>query len=66
MSRQARLGLVVLTGLLAAVGFLFIVAGQDSLFSRRFSLNSTFTRVAGLKVDPAVARAAVVKELADG
>ncbi len=54
MSRQARLGLVVLVGLIAAVGFLFIVAGQDSLFARRFTLNSSFARVAGLKEGAAV------------
>ena len=54
MSRQARLGLVVLAGLIAAVGFLFVIAGQNSLLSRTFALNASFKRVAGLKEGAAV------------
>ncbi len=49
MSRQARLGLVVLLGLVAAIGFLFVIASQGNLLSRTFALNASFKRVAGLK-----------------
>ncbi|HEX9952736.1 MAG TPA: MCE family protein, partial [Rubricoccaceae bacterium] len=49
MSRQARLGLVVLLGLLAAAGFMFVIASQGNLLARTFKLNASFERVAGLK-----------------
>lgn len=49
MSRQARLGLVVLLGLIAAVGFLFVIASQGNLLARTFALRASFERVAGLK-----------------
>lgn len=49
MSRQARLGLVVLVGLAAAVGFLFVIASQGNLLADTFSVRATFRQVAGLQ-----------------
>ena len=49
MSRQARLGLVVLVGLAAAVGFLFVIASQGNLLADTFSVRATFDQVAGLQ-----------------
>ncbi|HEX8298105.1 MAG TPA: MlaD family protein, partial [Rubricoccaceae bacterium] len=49
MSRQARLGLVVLLGLIAAAGFMFVIASQGNLLARTFKLRASFERVAGLK-----------------
>ena len=49
MSRQARLGLVVLVGLIAAAAFLFVIAGQSNLLSARFSIRAAFDDVAGLQ-----------------
>ena len=49
MSRQARLGLVVLLGLIAAVGFLFVIASQSNMLASSFTIRATFERVAGLR-----------------
>ncbi len=49
MTRQARLGLVVLLGLLTAVGFLFVIGSQNSLFANTFSVRANFNQVAGLQ-----------------
>ena len=49
MSRQARLGLVVLLGLLSAVGFLFVIGSQSNLFQDSFAVRATFNQVAGLQ-----------------
>lgn len=47
MSRQARLGLVILAALLTAVGFLFFVGGD--VFASTFPVRATFEQVAGLQ-----------------
>ncbi len=49
MSRQARLGLVVLVGLTAAVAFMFIIASQGNLLADTFTVRATFNQVAGLQ-----------------
>lgn len=49
MTRQARLGLVVLLGLLSAVGIMFVIGSQNSLFADTFSVRATFNQVAGLQ-----------------
>ena len=49
MSRQARLGLVVLVGLASAVAFLFIIASQGNLLADTFAVRATFNQVAGLQ-----------------
>ena len=49
MSRQARLGLVVLVGLLGAVGFLFVIASQGNLLADQFQLQARFNDVGGLQ-----------------
>ncbi|WP_420456355.1 MlaD family protein [Rubrivirga sp.] len=49
MTRQARLGLVVLLGLLSAVGFMFVIGSQNSLFADTFSVRANFNQVAGLQ-----------------
>lgn len=54
MSRQARLGLVVLLGIVAAIGFLFVIGSKGNLLSRTFALRASFERVAGLKEGAAV------------
>ena len=54
MSRQARLGLVVLVGLLGAVGFLFVIASQGNLLANTFALRSQFNNVGGLLPGSAV------------
>ena len=54
MSRQARLGLVVLVGLLGAVGFLFVIASQGNLLANTFALRSQFNNVGGLLPGAAV------------
>ena len=54
MSRQARLGLVVLVGLVATAAFLFIIAGQANLLSRKFTVRAAFDNVAGLQRGAAV------------
>jgi phospholipid/cholesterol/gamma-HCH transport system substrate-binding protein len=48
MSRQARLGLVILLGLTTLVAILFILASQGNLLSRTFTVRATFDRVGGL------------------
>ena len=49
MSRQARLGLVILVGLLAGVGFLFVIASQGNLLSDTFTIRAAFNNVGGLQ-----------------
>lgn len=49
MSRQARLGLVVIAGLVAAMAALFIVANRSNLLTDTFTVQATFDRVAGLQ-----------------
>ena len=49
MTRQARVGLVVLLGLLLFAAALFTVASRTFLFSERFVLLSHFNQVAGLR-----------------
>ena len=49
MSRQARLGLVILIALIAGVGFLFVIGSQGNLFARTFDVRATFSQVAGLQ-----------------
>ncbi len=49
MSRQARLGLVVLLGLLSAVAFLFVIGSQSNLFASSFRVRASFNQVAGLQ-----------------
>ncbi|MDT7856524.1 MlaD family protein [Rubrivirga sp. S365] len=48
MSRQARLGLVVIVGLLGAVGFMFVIASQGNLLGSSFGLRSQFNNIGGL------------------
>ena len=54
MTRQARLGLIVLLSLLTAIGFLFVIGSQNSLFASTFSVRATFNQVAGLQEGAAV------------
>lgn len=54
MSRQARLGLVILVGLAAAVAFLFIIASQGNLLGDTFAVRATFNQVAGLQTGASV------------
>ncbi|MEO0556660.1 MAG: MlaD family protein [Bacteroidota bacterium] len=49
MSRQARLGLLILIGLIGGAAALFIIAGQSNLLSSRFSVRAAFDDVAGLQ-----------------
>jgi len=49
MSRQARLGLVVLAGLLTFVGALFLLANRTYLLTDTFTVNAEFRRVGGLQ-----------------
>lgn len=49
MSRQARLGLVILIGLLGAVGFIFVIGSQGNLFADTFTVHASFNRVGGLQ-----------------
>jgi len=48
MSRQARLGLVVIAGLVTFVGALFLLANRTFLFTPTFSVRAEFTKVGGL------------------
>ena len=54
MTRQARLGLIILLSLLTAIGFLFVIGSQNSLFASTFSVRATFNQVAGLQEGAAV------------
>ena len=54
MSRQARLGLVVIAGLVAAMAALFIVANRSNLLTDTFTVRATFDRVAGLQTGATV------------
>jgi phospholipid/cholesterol/gamma-HCH transport system substrate-binding protein len=49
MSRQARLGLVVLAGLLTFVGALFLLANRTFLLTDTFTVTAEFNRVGGLQ-----------------
>ena len=49
MSRQARLGLVVIAGLISAIAFLFVIGSQSNLFADSFAVRATFNQVAGLQ-----------------
>ncbi len=49
MTRQARLGLVILLGLLTAIGFVFVIGSQNSLFADTFAVRANFNQVAGLQ-----------------
>lgn len=54
MSRQARVGLLVLAGVILFLIALFAIANRSFLFSDTFFLNSKFNRVAGLQPGAAV------------
>lgn len=54
MTRQARLGLVILLALVSAVGVLFVIGSQNSLFSNTFSVRANFNQVAGLQTGASV------------
>ncbi|MGB3541432.1 MlaD family protein [Rubrivirga sp.] len=54
MSRQARLGLVVIVGLLSAIAFLFVIGSQSNLFQNSFAVRANFNQVAGLKTGASV------------
>jgi phospholipid/cholesterol/gamma-HCH transport system substrate-binding protein len=49
MSRQARLGLLILAGLAVGVGALFILASQGNLLRSTYTVNAQFVRVQGLR-----------------
>ena len=49
MSRQARLGLVVLAGVVLFVATLFILANRTFLLSDTYSIRAEFNRVSGLQ-----------------
>lgn len=54
MTRQARLGLVILVALLSAVGVLFTIGSQNSLFADTFAVRASFNQVAGLQTGATV------------
>lgn len=54
MSRQARLGLVILAGLAVGLSALFILASQGNLLSSTYTVNARFGRVQGLKAGATV------------
>ena len=54
MSRQARLGLVILLALASAIGVMFVIGSQNSLFASTFSVRANFDRVAGLQTGASV------------
>ena len=54
MSRQARLGLIVLGGVLAFMLALFVLANKTFLLSGTFQLSAEFRRVGGLTPGAAV------------
>lgn len=54
MSRQARLGLVILAGLAVGLSALFILASQGNLLSNTYTVNARFGRVQGLKAGATV------------
>ena len=49
MSRQARVGLLVLAGILLFMVALFAIANRSFLFSDTFFIKSRFDNVAGLQ-----------------
>ncbi|WP_412069640.1 MlaD family protein [Rubrivirga sp. IMCC43871] len=49
MSRQARLGLVILLAIFSAIGVMFVIGSQNSLFASTFAVRASFDRVAGLQ-----------------
>ncbi len=54
MSRQARVGLLVIAGAVLFAVALFAIANRSFLFSDTFKVTSTFNHVAGLNVGAAV------------
>lgn len=54
MSRPARLGLLILVGLLVGVGALFVLASQGNLLASTYTVNARFSRVQGLKAGASV------------
>ena len=49
MTRQARLGLVILLALLVGIGFMFVIGSQNNVFGSTFSVRAAFNQVSGLK-----------------
>ena len=49
MSRQARLGLIMLAGVIAFIGALFVLANRSFLLSDTYTVRAQFNRVAGLQ-----------------
>lgn len=49
MTRQARLGLVILLALLVGISFMFVIGSQENLFGSKVSVNANFNEVSGLK-----------------
>ena len=49
MSRQARLGILIIAGLFTAIAMMFVLASQGNLLSDTFRLRASFDRVAGLQ-----------------
>ncbi len=49
MTRQARLGLVILLALLVGIGFMFVIGSQENIFGSQVSVNANFSEVSGLK-----------------
>jgi len=49
MARQARLGLLVIVGLVALVAGIFIIGSQKNLFADTFTVQADFNDVAGLQ-----------------
>lgn len=54
MSRQARVGLLVVAGIVLFMGVLFAIANRSFLFSDTFFVGSQFNDVAGLQAGAAV------------
>ena len=49
MTRQARLGLVILLALISAIGVMFVIGSQNNLFANTFAVRANFNQVAGLR-----------------
>ena len=49
MTRQARLGLVILLALLVGISFMFVIGSQNNVFGSTFTVRATFNQVSGLK-----------------
>ena len=54
MSRQARLGLLIIAGLATIIAALFVIAGQKNLFGSTYTVNARFGQVAGLQTGASV------------